>query len=446
MKNYKLLSAILAGHWLIDPTWANANLPLVEAILKGESVDRPAKEYETDAERPYMVYSVQAGTVGASRWTSFNEAPENSIAVIPVMGPMLKYGDGCGGLGTVHYTSYMKEAKSSNKIVGAVLVMDTPGGQVDGTSTFADSIADMVSNGKPVVAFVDDGMLASAGVWAASRASEIIASQPTDTIGSIGVYTTIADYSKWYEQKGIKLTEVYADQSKDKNKDYRDALKGDVSGIKETVNFIADQFIAGVKQFRGDKINTKVDNPFTGKMYEAELALQVGLIDGIGNMEYAVNRVYELQSQATSSTKSNTKSMNLTKKWNAVVTAIGWTALVIGESDQVNEANLQAFGDETKKLQDANAQLTSQIKDLNDKVTAADKGKADAEAALAGKVTELETANAEVTRLKALVPGAQPSATIKTGDDKIPSASSDKNEVIDAEADHNKFAYEMLGR
>jgi protease-4 len=113
--------------------------------------------------------------------------------------------------------------------------------------------------------------------------------------GSIGVMIQFADYKKFYKDKGIALHEIYADQSKDKNKDFREALENNYEPIKnEMLNPLAVQFQEHVKAERPNLKNPK--KVLSGGMYYAEKALEEGLIDGIGNMTKAIEKVKFLAS------------------------------------------------------------------------------------------------------------------------------------------------------
>lgn len=319
MSGFRNISAILRSEWLIDKQWADSHLPIVARILKGEKLDifeRRLPSLDDSAEgvnastsstdngrdtfinerllRYPMAATFNGSMVKASRWNSFNDAPKNSIAIIPVSGPIMKNGGDCGEAGAVHFTNWIKSANESDRITGIILQIDSPGGMVDGTQTVVDAIR---ASRKPVISFVDDGMMASAAVWIGTAAHEVYASHKTDTIGSIGVYTTLLDYRGYLEKMGLKELEIYAPQSADKNKAYRDALDGNEALIKEKLSFICDRFIAGVKENRKGKLNLEEENPFTGKMYKADQAISIGLIDGYSTIEKVAARIYELAKQ-----------------------------------------------------------------------------------------------------------------------------------------------------
>ncbi len=109
-----------------------------------------------------------------------------------------------------------------------------------------------------------------------------------DQLGSVGSYCTLFDFSGYLELNGIKMIEIYAPQSKDKNKDYRDALKGDTSLIEDDLKIHVDHFISFVKESRGPKAAASVKEWGTGKMFYAKEAVSLGLADGIISFDQVV--------------------------------------------------------------------------------------------------------------------------------------------------------------
>jgi protease-4 len=302
--SFNTASAILRGKWLIEPTYAKAQLPLILEMIKGSSAGGGTDQssiyksrLEAMQQNIYMpkrrhVAAAQSDIYSVSPYTSTDRLPYNSIAMIDVLGPILKYGDYCS-YGSVEYNDLIIRLANSERVKGIMLNIDSPGGQVDGTAMFADTIRE-VSKIKPVLGIVQDGIAASAAMWIGSACQELYLTQATDKVGSIGAYCTIYDFAGYLEANGVKVHEIYAPQSIDKNKDYKDALQGDYSLIEADLKFIVGDFIKAVKAGRGPRLNTANEDPFTGKMYNAADAQKVGLIDGIKPLATVIKRMEQL--------------------------------------------------------------------------------------------------------------------------------------------------------
>jgi protease-4 len=299
--SYKTASAILRGQWLIEPGYAKAQLPLILEMVKGQ-VSAHATINEVShlqssrptfslPERKQLSSVQQSNLYGVTPYTSVDSLPKDSIAMINIIGPVLKYGDYCT-YGSVEYNDLLIRLSNSDKVKGVILNIDSPGGQVDGTATFAGTIRE-VNLLKPVFGIVQNGMAASAAMWIGSACQELYVTQVTDTVGSIGAYCTIYDFAEYLKANGVQIHDIYAPQSVDKNKNYKEAIKGDYSMIEADLKFIVDHFVKAVKSNRGPRLNTTNENPFTGKMYKAADALKVGLIDGIKSLGAVVARMEE---------------------------------------------------------------------------------------------------------------------------------------------------------
>jgi protease-4 len=210
--------------------------------------------------------------------------------------------DGWSSYGTESKTKFLKAIYDIPNIKGVVLDINSGGGEVDGTMTFANAIK---NRNKPVVALVNS-IAASAAYWIAQNSDTILMNDSTAQVGSIGVMMTFIDDQKYWEDMGIKWVDIIADKSQDKNKGYFDALKGKYQTIKnESLNPLREMFAQAVIDARGTKIDLEAENVLSGKMYFASAtpsgnksAIDVGLADGIGDMEAAINQVLKLAETA----------------------------------------------------------------------------------------------------------------------------------------------------
>ena len=295
--SFQTASALLRSKWLIEPGYAKALLPVIARMISGEGFD-PSEFYNrntppTQSSLPQRrAVTGTPDVFGVRPYTSTDRLPYGAIAVVDVIGPVLKYGDDCS-YGMIDTNNLLIRLGNSDRVSGIILNVDSPGGQADGTAMVAQTIRDIIGQ-KPVISIIQDGIAASAGMWMASAAQEVYCTTATDKVGSIGAYTTLYDFAGFFEQKGIKVHEIYAPQSADKNKDYYDALAGDDAAVKADLKVLVDDFIKSVKTSRGGRLNTTAENPFTGKMYFAAEAKKIGLIDGVKSFAQVVNRVDQL--------------------------------------------------------------------------------------------------------------------------------------------------------
>lgn len=257
---------------------------------------------------------------------------------IDVEGTLLK-SDACY-YGMVDMASWLDAGAKNPKIKGAMLVIDSPGGMVDGTNTLQEAIINFRNAGKPVIGFVSDGMACSAAYYIASACTEIYASKITDILGSIGVMLSIVDYTEANKKLGIAIHVIYAPESGDKNAEFSQVLSGNYELVQRNLlSPIAIKFKSDVEKNRAGKLKIKADNsntPFTGKIYQASEALKLGLIDKIANREQAFTRLKQLSKQAALATNS----YNATQQ----------SAEQSGQTNAATEEELEALAFEIDKI------------------------------------------------------------------------------------------------
>ena len=280
--NYKLLAAISNSVWAMHPESIQGYYPFVMNALKGMPV-----QFE-NLETSKMFQVLSAGSMKAQSVSSFNESPKQSVAVINIHDVIVKNDEWCGPVGTNTISQMILEADANPNIAGIILDIDSPGGEASAIPLIAQTIKNAQ---KPIIAYVGNGMAASAGYAIAAECDEIYATFNTDIIGSIGTYLTIADWYKYYQSQGLEMTDIYASLSTEKNKGYRDALNGDNTAIQAKVDYWNENFISIVKSGRAGKLN---EAALKGQAYFADQALTLGLIDGMKSFNECVSRIHEL--------------------------------------------------------------------------------------------------------------------------------------------------------
>ena len=435
----------------MEPGAAESYMPLVRQLRAG-NFEAASSLFggKKKQNAPYAVaMSLEPGAKHhkASKYSSFDDAPQGSVAVIPVMGPMMSQ-DFCGSLGTQTLGRLAQEADAHPNIVGHVFVFDTPGGTVAGTENFSNIIK---GTAKPAVAFVQ-GMMASAGYWAGSSANHLMLSGQTAQVGSIGTMLQYTDSTKADKKEGRESKMVRADASSDKNEAFLQLLAGNEQPVKDQLlNPLNEVFLGAVQANRAGKLPTGKDaeNVLSGKVYLAADAVKYGLADSIGTFNDAVQLALSLASDpksgiSSTTPHSNTTMFNLKASWGALLALVGVTATA-APTLPVTEATLDDLNSRAQAQADALATANGLVATLTterDTTATALKAK---ETELATAATDLAAANTKVTELNAEVarlgkqPGATPTEPTKVGADEgtTPPA---KDAIVDPKAAHNVLA------
>ena len=225
----------------------------------------------------------------------YDTLEKDSVAVIPLIGTMLKYGS-YWRYGTDYMTEILRLADSSPRIAGTVLLVNSPGGSVDSTIQLEDALRNRT---KPCVALID-GECSSAALYAASFCDEIHAMNRMCEVGSIGAFAQIVDDSEANKKWGYRIIRVYPPESKYKNLEVREALKGKPERlIRESLTPYAIHFQNIIRENRR-KLDTSVEGILEGRVFYACDAIKNGLADGLMNLEQAMGRVRRLAEEKKS--------------------------------------------------------------------------------------------------------------------------------------------------
>lgn len=225
-----------------------------------------------------------AQRVGRPLDNTYDVEYRDGVAVLPVRGPLFRYANLFTDVsGATSYETLARDfaAALNNDAVEAIaLNVDSPGGQANGTSEFAEQI--YASRGvKPIVAYVG-GAASSAAYWIAAAADEIVVDDLA-TVGGIGAVTTITDTSERDRAEGIRRYEIVSAQSPRKRPDPSTA-EGQ-SQLQEMVDNLASVFIERVARNRGVSADTVLSDFGQGGEFVGQWAVDAGLADSLGSYE-----------------------------------------------------------------------------------------------------------------------------------------------------------------
>jgi protease-4 len=294
----KALLSIINRPWFIEPTQAQHYVDFAAQMLRTGSVPGGDKRgFYSDAKGLDFGPIFRVDEVG-------NLTKDGPVQVIRINYPIAKY-DFCGDPGTQTLQQLIAAGNADKSVQSFVLWLDSPGGQVDGTEALANTIE---SSPKPIIGY-SDHMMYSAAYWLGCSTRELIVHGANNGwnagVGSIGTMCMWEDRSGKYEQEGIKIHTVFATESTDKWGDHFERNNGNYTRLIQELDGINSTFIAAVKKNRGGKLNLAQENVLTGKTYNAKEAMKYGLIDKIGDFQYAVKRSLQFSRQKSTQTQEN---------------------------------------------------------------------------------------------------------------------------------------------
>jgi protease-4 len=284
MKVNNSLMDLMKAEWALSIEGINIYANVFHKIITGETV-----EFEKSTKAILSVFD-DNGKVVLPDSNGMLNAPKNSVAIVDMIGPIMKYGDwwSYGGLEIVNA---LRAADNNPNIIGTIFNVDSPGGAVSAASPFVEFGK---TKTKPVVGIGDQ--VNSLGYWAMCAVSDhkMADNNISASFGSVGIVLSYIDTRKYLESLGYVFHDVYPDESIHKNEAWNLMLQGKYDLIKtEMLSPLAIKFQEIV---RSSCSNLKEETGvLTGKTFGADLALKYGMIDSIGSQHQAMQKLHILR-------------------------------------------------------------------------------------------------------------------------------------------------------
>ena len=186
----------------------------------------------------------------------------------------------------------IKKAFSIKKSPAVAISINSPGGSPVQSHLVHDFIKYQAKkNKKKVIVFAED-VAASGGYLISCAGDEIYANQ-SSIIGSIGVIYSSFGFKELIGKIGIQRRVYTAGKNKSTLDPFLDEKKEDIERLKKIQIDLHKNFIDVVENSRSTKLNN--DNGvelFSGEFWSGKKALELGLIDGIGNVNDILRKKY----------------------------------------------------------------------------------------------------------------------------------------------------------
>ena len=220
------------------------------------------------------------------------EGDAGSVAVVFAVGA-IESGEGDDAtIGSERIAGALRDARLDPEVAAVVLRVNSPGGSALASDVIWRETVLLKEAGKPVVASMSD--LAASGGYYISCAADHILAQPNTITGSIGVFGLLPSAGKLLKERmsldfdGVKLH------------DHADALSMHepiqgmaLEAVNEAVTQVYDSFIERVAEGRGMTVEA-VDEVARGRVWTGQDAMDIGLVDGMGNLQDAVKMAAEM--------------------------------------------------------------------------------------------------------------------------------------------------------
>ncbi len=207
------------------------------------------------------------------------------IAVITAAGTIVDGEAPAGTAGGSTIARLIQEARTNDDVGAIVLRVDSPGGSAFASEVIRRELVVAREQGLPVVVSMGD-LAASGGYWISTASDEIWAS-PTTITGSIGIFGMIPTFEgtlglMGISRDGVGTTDIAV--GIDVGQEINPVI---ANLIQQSIEDGYEKFIERVMEAR-DMTFEEVDAIAQGRVWAGATALELGLVDQLGEFEDAV--------------------------------------------------------------------------------------------------------------------------------------------------------------
>ena len=210
----------------------------------------------------------------------------NKIAVVYAEGSIV---DGEGELGNVggdNYARIIRKARQDDNVKAIVIRVNSGGGSGMASENIWREIELAKADGKTVVTSMGD-VAASGGYYIACNSDAILAQSNTIT-GSIGVFAMIPSFQDGMRQHlGVEVDTVKTTKFATSISPFFDMTDEEGDRIQKYIDEFYDHFLLRVSEGRG-MTKAEAHEIAQGRVWTGKAALEIGLIDKIGDLDDAI--------------------------------------------------------------------------------------------------------------------------------------------------------------
>ena len=187
---------------------------------------------------------------------------------------------------------------------GVMLEINSPGGSPVQSEYVFRAILDLKAQypDKPVHAVIGD--IGASGAYYIAAAADTIHAAPASIVGSIGVVSSGFGFHELLEKLGVDRRVRTAGDNKAMLDPFMPESEADTKHLQSLLDATHEQFIARVREGRGERLTPGEEDVFDGRVWSGEQALVLGLVDSLaGPLEVArewigaEERVYYVQDE-----------------------------------------------------------------------------------------------------------------------------------------------------
>ena len=257
----------------------------------------------------------------------FENPSSDKVAIIVAKGNILNGTQKPGTIGGTSTAKLLRKAREDKNVKAVVLRVDSPGGSAFASEIIRQEVELLKASGKPVVASMGT-YAASGGYWISASADKIIASPSTIT-GSIGIFGLMMTFEDSLAKLGVYTDGVGTTDlggfglTRPLDENIAKLIQLNINrGYQDFIQLVSDNRNMTLEQ---------VDAVAQGRVWSGAKALELGLVDELGNLQTAIDAAAKLSGLENYDTKLIEKEISPFDKF--LKEALGQTAQVIFDQE-----------------------------------------------------------------------------------------------------------------
>ena len=211
---------------------------------------------------------------------------KNEVAIIYAAGSISDgKGDEESGIYSENLSKVIRKAREDKNVKAIVLRVNSPGGSAVASAIIGREL-DLTQAEKPIIVSMGN-YAASGGYWISAKADYIFA-DPTTLTGSIGVFGTFPNMQGLLNDKiGLTFDVVKTNENADFGSVTQPLTEFQYAKLQQNVVKTYDDFTQRVAEGRGLR-QSYVDSIGQGRVWAGADAIEIGLVDQLGDLEDAI--------------------------------------------------------------------------------------------------------------------------------------------------------------
>lgn len=186
----------------------------------------------------------------------------------------------------------IEDALADKNSSGLILDINSPGGTPVQSSIIHDAVLMLKKKHNKKIVVVGEDLLTSGAYFIAVAADKIYVN-PNSITGSIGVIMKGFGFVDLIKKVGVERRVYAVGQNKDRLDPFLPQNPEDLKKIQTVMNDVYNNFMQAVVEGRKGKLTGTPEELFSGDFWSGQMALKLGLVDGLGNLMDVMDKEFK---------------------------------------------------------------------------------------------------------------------------------------------------------